>query len=207
MGYLPLLISRTTMDSPPIRTLLETFSPPAGSSVTLASQVLRSLLRTAGCPLMYTFLEPSARYSSLPFGRGCFLQEILSSSLGSALGSGEATVGLTICLAVFINIFGKSPTTCGNWANIFETTSKKVCGCSGGRGILWSTVPAARAAGLPLIRVLLEPDMILPSSLGGNKLLTQSAALDKSSLPPVISINTPTANDTNNPPGRKLMAA
>ncbi|MCX8753784.1 hypothetical protein [Snodgrassella sp. B3837] len=51
-GCLPLLISRTTMGLPPMRTLLDTLTPPAWSSVTLASQVLRSLLRTAGWLLM-----------------------------------------------------------------------------------------------------------------------------------------------------------
>ena len=44
IGCLPLLISRTTTDSPPMRILLETLIPPSQSSVTLASQVLRSLI-------------------------------------------------------------------------------------------------------------------------------------------------------------------
>src|SRR3546814_1979142 len=54
---LPLRISRTTTEPPPMVTSGE-ISP---DDTTLASQVLRSPLRTAGWPLMVTLSDPSAK--------------------------------------------------------------------------------------------------------------------------------------------------
>lgn len=62
---------------------------------TVASQVLRSPLRTAGWPLIVTLSEPSARNCG-GIG-GCFMHTTKSSGLGTAPGAGVATVGRHIC--------------------------------------------------------------------------------------------------------------
>ncbi|MNP19186.1 hypothetical protein D3C76_1117020 [compost metagenome] len=90
-GVLPLRISRTTTEPPPMVTLGE-INP---ADTTVASQVLRSPLRTAGWPLMVTLSEPSAMNCG-GIG-GCLVQITRSSGLGTAPGAGVATVGRHIC--------------------------------------------------------------------------------------------------------------
>ncbi|SRZ81289.1 Uncharacterised protein [Escherichia coli] len=61
---LPLLISLTTSNGPPMRTSGDTNAPFPGSFTTLASQVQRAPLRTAGWLLIRTSRAPSAIYSA-----------------------------------------------------------------------------------------------------------------------------------------------
>ncbi|MCX8753430.1 hypothetical protein [Snodgrassella sp. B3837] len=66
--------------------------------------------------------------------------------------------------------------------------------------------PAARAEALPLVRVLGDPVLILPSSAKGNKLLTSSDKSDMTSLSPEAATAIPTSVDTIKPPGIRPIA-
>src|SRR5471032_2895075 len=90
-GVLPLRISRTTTEPPP----MVTSGDIRPDDTTVALHVLRSPLRTAGWLLTVTFSEPSAR-SCGGIG-GCFMQVTRSSGFGTAPGAGVATVGRHIC--------------------------------------------------------------------------------------------------------------
>src|ERR1700712_1718126 len=151
-GVLPLRISRTTSLSPPIRTLGE-IKP---DDTTVASQVLRSPLRTAGWPLMNTRSEPSAMYCT---GIGaCRLHVTWSICLGKVNGAGVATVGRH------------------SWEKKPLAMSRKVdsgAGCSGTSPGVADIAPAARAAGRPLMKTLEEPLLMCACTVGANTALAR----------------------------------
>ncbi|MCX8753728.1 hypothetical protein [Snodgrassella sp. B3837] len=60
-------------------------------------------------------------------------------------------------------------------------------------------IPAALAEGFVLVRVLGDPVLILPSSDGGNKPLTESANSEILLLPPDTPITTPTTTPKAKP--------
>ena len=136
--------------------------------------MVRSLARTAGCPLIKTLLEPSARYC----GPECFHTRPYPLPAAMYPPQRRPRSAATFrCRTV-----RQQRATCRRNRQNFPVTVAlgwRICGVS---------VPAARAAGRLLVSTLLEPVVILPAGDGGNSASpSPSAILLISSVTPAVS--------------------